>query len=182
LMIQSGLPPFLWAEAVNTANYIKNRCITRSLNDESPYKKWHNKKPNIGYFATFGEKVYVLDKSPNKGKMDPRGIPGIFVGYFEISKGFKIWIPNSKKIVITRDIKFLREIQKTSNGEDIICNETKNGRFMLRDDENHQRETIIGPNHSSEHETSDNLLDNDDQSEAQSMTLKMRAATRTMSK
>jgi len=63
------LPSSLWAKAVNTANYIKNRFITKSLDGE--ISEWHNKKP-IGYFATFGEKVYVLDKFLNKGKMDPR--------------------------------------------------------------------------------------------------------------
>src|SRR5207249_5721498 len=31
LMIQSGLPPSFWAEAVATANHIHNRCPTRSL-------------------------------------------------------------------------------------------------------------------------------------------------------
>ncbi|CAL1672144.1 unnamed protein product [Lasius platythorax] len=39
MIIQSGLPPSLWAEAISTANYIKYRCITKSLNSETPFEK-----------------------------------------------------------------------------------------------------------------------------------------------
>lgn len=38
LLMQSGLPPSLWGEAVNTANYIRNRCPTSSLNGRTPYE------------------------------------------------------------------------------------------------------------------------------------------------
>jgi len=163
LMIQSGLPPVFWAEAVNTANYIKNRCVTRSLNGDTPYEKWHKKKPYIGYFAIFGEKVYILNKSPDKGKLDPRGIPGIFVGYSDTSKGFKIWVPSLRKIVVTRDVKFLHRIEDTNRQEDIIFEETKNGRFqMLVTDDIQTKETNVSQDHRS---STDEVYDNHDTSD-----------------
>jgi len=38
LLKQSGLPITFWAEAVNTVNYIQNRCIIKALNGQTPYK------------------------------------------------------------------------------------------------------------------------------------------------
>jgi len=35
----------------------------------------------------------MLDKTPGKGKLDPRGIQCIFLGYDETSKGFPVWVP-----------------------------------------------------------------------------------------
>jgi transposase InsO family protein len=37
LLIESGLPSSFWAEAVNTANYLRNRCPSKSLNGKIPY-------------------------------------------------------------------------------------------------------------------------------------------------
>ncbi|XP_076395897.1 uncharacterized protein LOC105663718 [Megachile rotundata] len=40
LLAQSGLPTYFWAEAINTSNYIRNRCITKILNEHTPYELW----------------------------------------------------------------------------------------------------------------------------------------------
>ena len=39
-------------------------------------------------------------------KLDPLGKKGIFVGYFERSKGYRIYFPWYKKIDISRDVTF----------------------------------------------------------------------------
>lgn len=43
-----------------------------------------------------------------KGKLDSRGTDGIFVGYAEEAKGYRVWIPDRKKTVVVRDVKFLK--------------------------------------------------------------------------
>ena len=40
MMLQGNLPQSLWAEAVNAATYIRNRCATKSLNGETPFEAW----------------------------------------------------------------------------------------------------------------------------------------------
>lgn len=40
LMMQSSLPDYLWAEAVNIANYILNRCPTSVHDGKTPFEKW----------------------------------------------------------------------------------------------------------------------------------------------
>ena len=56
-MIHSaGLPLSFWAEAVNTAVYLRNRSPMSSLKDSTPYEYWHNEKPDISHLnpITYG--------------------------------------------------------------------------------------------------------------------------------
>lgn len=106
LLIQSGLSPAFWGEAINTANYIRNRCPT-SLGGKTPFEIWTGKAPDVGYFREFGCQVYSLIREPNKGKFQSRSKKGVFVGYAENSKAFRIWIPDEHRIDISRDVEFL---------------------------------------------------------------------------
>jgi transposase InsO family protein len=54
LMIQSGLSASFWAEAILTANHIRNRCPSRSLEGEIPFKMWTGRTPIVSYFRKFG--------------------------------------------------------------------------------------------------------------------------------
>lgn len=107
LLIQSGLPPSFWAEAINTANYIRNRCPSKSLNGKTPYEMWTGKPPNVSTFKEFGCNVYCLNRDRGKGKFDQRCKEGIFIGYSEETKGYRVWLPNERKTEISRDVKFL---------------------------------------------------------------------------
>lgn len=133
LLAQSGLPTQFWAEAINTANYIRNFCITKSLNGCTPYELWKGKKPDISHLRSFGCKVHVLNKNPNKGKFEPRTVEGIFVGYADTSRGYRIWIPKDRKVIVARDVKFLDEFDTNNTYEDFIGDKTTNGRAKFLD-------------------------------------------------
>lgn len=47
LLIQSGLTPKFWTEAINTANYIRNCCHSKSLNEKTPFKLKTGIKPDV---------------------------------------------------------------------------------------------------------------------------------------
>ena len=49
LLMESELPASFWAEAVNTACYIRNRCPSRRLNGKTPLELWSKKIPNLNY-------------------------------------------------------------------------------------------------------------------------------------
>jgi transposase InsO family protein len=108
LLSQSKLPLNMWAEAVNTSNYIRNRCPTKSLNGKTPYEIWNNKKPNVNYFKIFGCTAFCLDNKPNH-KFSKRSKKGIFVGYSDNSKAFRIFFPEENRFVISRSVKFFEE-------------------------------------------------------------------------
>lgn len=43
LLLQSGLPPSFWAKA----NYTRNRCPTKKLEEKTPYEVWHGRVPTV---------------------------------------------------------------------------------------------------------------------------------------
>ena len=46
------MPNKLWAEAVSTAVYIKNRLPSQTLPNSTPVERWTRKKPNISHLRT----------------------------------------------------------------------------------------------------------------------------------
>ncbi|CAB0019909.1 unnamed protein product [Nesidiocoris tenuis] len=110
LLIDGKLPAELWAEAIFTANYINNRTPSRTLNHITPFEKWVKRPPSVRHLHIFGSKVYILNKNPNKGKFDARATEGVFVGYSEVSKAYRIWMPLTRKIEVTRDVRVLKDL------------------------------------------------------------------------
>lgn len=53
MMRQAGSAPALWAEAVNTTNYITNWCPTKALSRVIPFTLWKRKKPTVVYMNVF---------------------------------------------------------------------------------------------------------------------------------
>jgi hypothetical protein len=53
-----------------------------------------------------------------RNKLDPSGKKGIFVGYCEVSKAFRIYIPGHRHIEISREIPLMKK-QHLRNQEDV---------------------------------------------------------------
>lgn len=110
LLLESHLPDSFWAEAVFCANYLINRSPSRSLNGKTPFELWFGHPPSVKHLKIFGSKSFFLNKNQNKSKFDSRAIEGIFVGYSEQSKAFRIWDPIKKKIIVTRDVRTINKM------------------------------------------------------------------------
>lgn len=157
LLAQAKLNLNMWAEAVNCANYVRNRCPTEPLNGKTPYELFNNVVPNVSYFKTFGCTAYYLDNKPNH-KFSPRSKKGIFVGYSENSKAFRIYNPEEKRFIVSRSVKFFEEcdIKSCNNdlGELLICNEQKQNETNLeREIPFVEIEKQMAPNENSEVES-----------------------------
>ena len=121
MMLQSKLPPSFWAEAVSTANYLRNRCSSRSIGGETPFKLWTGKRPTVSHCKTFGSVAFALNKDPKKGKFDPRSRECTFLGYSEESKAYRLWSITEGKIITSRDVKFLDTFRPvTEDAEEFI--------------------------------------------------------------
>lgn len=71
MLIASGLPRNFWAEAVNTACYVINRVMIRSITNKTPYELFRGRKPNVSHLRTFGCKCFVNNNGKsNLGKFD----------------------------------------------------------------------------------------------------------------
>jgi len=80
---------FLWAEAVNSAVYIKNRLPHRALDKTTPFEKLFGQKPSIIHLQPFGRKCYVHipeAKRPSGTSLHHTAVDGIFVGYMDSNK------------------------------------------------------------------------------------------------
>ncbi|GJW10162.1 retrovirus-related pol polyprotein from transposon TNT 1-94 [Tanacetum coccineum] len=64
------------------------------------------RKPNIQYFHVFGSLCYPTNDRDDLGKMKPKADIGIFIGYSESSRGFRIYNHRTKKIMETIHVKF----------------------------------------------------------------------------
>ena len=109
MLYHANLPLIFWAEAVSTAVYLKNRSPTSHLKDITPYECWYKEKPDVSNIKVFGCKSYVHIPDQKRGKLDKKSIPCIFVGYPDNSKGYKLYNPESKQMVRSRDIIFLED-------------------------------------------------------------------------
>jgi transposase InsO family protein len=105
----AGLPIELWAEASNTAVYIKNRVVSRSREGKTPYELWKGIKPNFSHLRVFGADAYVHVPKDERTKFDPKAIKCIHVGYCETQKAFRLWNPATRKVRISRDVLFNEE-------------------------------------------------------------------------
>ena len=66
LLHNSGLPKFLWGEALNYVTYIKNRTWTKSLPNATPHEILTGKKPDLSNIHPWGTRVWVHDTSGSK--------------------------------------------------------------------------------------------------------------------
>jgi len=103
MMIHAGVGHSLWAEAINTAAYLRNRAETSALSDVTPFESWTGRKPYVSHLKIFGSKAIVLNKS-TKRKFSAKGEENILVGYSDASKGYRLFNPIRKNICVARDV------------------------------------------------------------------------------
>nr|GEU76156.1 hypothetical protein [Tanacetum cinerariifolium] len=70
---------FLWAEAVATACYTKNRSLIHTCHNKTPYELVHNKKPDLTFLRVFGALCYPTNDNVDLGKLQPTADIGISV-------------------------------------------------------------------------------------------------------
>ena len=60
MIAHAGLSNCYWAEAVATAAYVKNQMPSTAIKeDQTPYKWWYCRKPNVGNLKVFGCIAYA---------------------------------------------------------------------------------------------------------------------------
>ena len=75
----------------------------------TPEESFTGKKPKVSHFRIFGSLTYSHVPSEKRTKLEPTAEKGIFVGYDETSKAFRIYLPSQRKFVVRREVKFEEE-------------------------------------------------------------------------
>jgi hypothetical protein len=125
LLNDQGLSMFLWGEAAMTAIYVQNRSSHRILKDMTPEESFSGKKPNVENLRIFGCHVYSHILKDKRNKLEPLGKKGIFMGYSDSSKSYRIYILEQHKIEVSRyvtfneNMVFKKSIEETIKEEEI---------------------------------------------------------------
>nr|GEV01548.1 retrovirus-related Pol polyprotein from transposon TNT 1-94 [Tanacetum cinerariifolium] len=97
---------FLWAEAMANAYYTQNRSIIRLRHGKTPCTLLHNKLPDLSFLYVFGALYYPTNDGENLEKLQPKADIGIFIGYAQTKKAFRIYNRCTRRIVETIHVDF----------------------------------------------------------------------------
>ena len=106
MLHEKGMTYDFWAEAVNTAVYLLNRCPTKSLKKVTPFEAYTGRKPGIAHLKIFGSPCHVLIPSALRHKLEENSHKCIFVGYGLCEKGYRLFDPSTRKVILSRDVQF----------------------------------------------------------------------------
>ena len=119
LILEAGLPKYLWNYAVRASAYIRNRCFCERINC-TPYEKFTSTKPDIANMHVFGSKCYAYIQNPKK--LDARSQEGLFIGYDPNSPAYLIYFPENN-IRRVRCVKFVDRRYDDNTTADIFNDE-----------------------------------------------------------
>ncbi|CAH9122363.1 unnamed protein product [Cuscuta epithymum] len=106
MLIQSKLPHFMWAEAINTACFTQNRTSIHKRFNKTPYEILFKRTPDISFFRVFGCKCFVLNDRNERSKMDPKAIEGVFIGYSTQSKAYRVYLRERRTVIESVNVAF----------------------------------------------------------------------------
>ena len=92
-----------WGEAANTANQLRNYSPT-SLKANCPEQEFSANKPNLNNLRVFGSRVLIKNKKKSLKKLDDKTKEGMFLGYNEENKTFRVWDIERKEVISSRDV------------------------------------------------------------------------------
>lgn len=102
ILVSSGLPKFLWDEAVNCTVYVLNR--TMNYKNVVPYNEWFNKKANVNNLIVFGSYGKALNDD-KVGKFESKATDVYMVGY-QGDHIYRCYLPNKREVHLISAVKF----------------------------------------------------------------------------
>ena len=108
MMFEANLPKTYWAEAANYAVYLINRSPSQGTG-KTPEEMWSGKIPDLSHIRIFGTRVMAHVPKANRRKWDPKAVECIMTGYDEYTKGYRLYNPEKRQHLKSRDVTFLDE-------------------------------------------------------------------------
>ena len=88
---------------MSTTCYISNHAYICKKLDKTPYELYKGRKPNLSHLHIFGCKCFIYNNGKdNLRKFDPKSDEGIFLGYSNRSKAFRIY--NKRTCVVEESV------------------------------------------------------------------------------
>jgi hypothetical protein len=106
MLIHGNVPKTLWTEAALSAICLLNQSPTKANPGLTPEERLYSVKPDLSQTIIFGCLAYIHIRKELRDILEPTSAIGIYLGEDENSKGFRIYRPNIKKVIITKDVIF----------------------------------------------------------------------------
>ena len=106
MLSETGLDGSYWTEAASTTLYVIKRSPSASIRFEIPEERCSGQEPMYHHMRSFGCIAYVHQV---KEKTSPRAARGIFLRYAEGTRGYRIWLIEEQKVVISKYVVFNKE-------------------------------------------------------------------------
>ena len=100
----SNAPLWLWSEAVAYAVYILNR-VPSNDSIATPFELFYKIKPDVLGIKVFGSRIFVFVTDQDRPKIEKMSVEGMLVGFDENQKGYGIYIPSERKVIISRNVR-----------------------------------------------------------------------------
>jgi hypothetical protein len=101
----AGLSIGFWPESFHTVVYAHNRALHSGIK-AIPFTMWTGKTPSVSHLRVFGSPVKSLIHPNIRSKATFHSKEGIFVGYYNDSKSFKIWASSERRFYKSRNVTF----------------------------------------------------------------------------
>jgi hypothetical protein len=106
MLTSRNVPKRFWPEALVWSTHVLNRSPTVSVKNMTPEECWSGLKPSITHFRVFGCIAHVHIPDNLRKKLDDKSSVCVNLGLSDESKGYKLYNPENKKIVISKDVIF----------------------------------------------------------------------------
>ena len=136
-----SLPKTFQVEIITCAVFLLNWCLTKAVSRRTPKESWSDHKSEVSFLQIFGCISYSHIPKEQRKKFDDKNKKCIFIGYSDVTKGYKLYNPETRKLIMSRDVQFLEnEIwtwsQTQSEGKEVILEED-----FVEDNENQKDST-----------------------------------------
>ncbi|KAG3002461.1 hypothetical protein PC120_g19715 [Phytophthora cactorum] len=106
MLHHAKLDKCFWAETAMTAIYVKNRLPSPKIEHKTPFDIVFKSKLSVKHMRAFGCRTYILTLKEKRLKWDPKARAGLFLGYEEMSKAYRLYDIEAGQVVISRDVNF----------------------------------------------------------------------------
>uniref|UniRef100_A0AAV1TG26 CCHC-type domain-containing protein n=1 Tax=Peronospora matthiolae TaxID=2874970 RepID=A0AAV1TG26_9STRA len=76
------------------------------IDHKTPFEIVYKSKPSVKHMRVFGCRAFILTPREKRLKWDPKAREGMFMGYEEASKAYRVYDIEAGQVVISRDITF----------------------------------------------------------------------------
>jgi hypothetical protein len=105
MLNEAKLPKSFWGKALATANKVLNMLPSAALPpDTTPYEIIEKRKPDYAPLRVFGCRAFAHVGKDKRKSLDSHTTPCVFLGYPEDYRGWKLWDPRAKRVIISRDV------------------------------------------------------------------------------